>query len=452
MRHASVIVPFQSAPRPDEVEWLASLAQAPGIAEVLVAAPTEPGEALRGKKKVKPLVIPGGRGAQLRGAIARTRTEQVILQEPHTGYDPRDYAKLLAPLGAEEADAVYGNRFGSTRSVSSYFQTVAGNGLRFLSNAVTNLALKDPDCGVKAFGGPQLRALKLTSEDQGIDAELTFKIAAQFYRVFEVPLHYSAAPPRDNAARMIADARTLLRYAASANDADNLHEGYNTLLRMDSAPNYNAWLGRKLRAHLGKRVLEVGAGIGTITRQIEQGRELVLALEVDPFYVEKLKNLFKNRPHVKPFLSGVESADWDKLKPHQIDSIVLSNVLEHIADDAGAVANFKRVLVPGGRLVVLVPALPQLFGTIDEAVGHFRRYTPATLRAVLEGQGFTVEALEWINLVGIPGWFMNGRILKRRAVPALQLKLYDTVSPLLAGIEDRLPIPVGMSLMAVARI
>ena len=155
---------------------------------------------------------------------------------------------------------------------------------------------------------------------------------------------------------------------------------------------------------------------------------------------------------IRSGFSGVESADWDKLKPQRIDSIVLSNVLEHIEDDAAAVANFKRVLVPGGRLVVLVPALPQLFGTIDEAVGHFRRYTPQTLRAVLEGQGFTVESLEWINLVGIPGWFMNGRVFKRRAVPALQLKLYDTISPLLAEVEDRLPIPVGMSLMAVARI
>lgn len=451
MSHASVIVPFSGAPRPEEISWLGSLAQAEGIAEVLVATPAEPAEALRQTKRLRALVIPGGRGAQLREAIAQTKTEQVILQEPHTGYDPRDYQTLLAPLASEEADAVYGNRFGSTRAVSSYFQTVAGNGLRFLSNAVTNLALKDPDCGVKAFGGPQLRALKLSSEDQGVDAELTFKIAAQFYRVFEVPLRYSAAPPRDNAARMLADARTLLRYAATANDADNLHEGYNTLLRMDSAPNYNAWLGRKLRAHLGQRVLEVGAGIGTITRQLEKGRELVLALEVDPFYVEKLKNLFKNKPHVKPILSGVESADWDKLKPYNIDSIVLSNVLEHIEDDGAAVANFKRVLVPGGRLVILVPALPQLFGTIDEAVGHFRRYTPETLRAVLEGQGFAVETLEWINLVGIPGWFMNGRVFKRRAVPPLQLKLYDTVSPLLAQLEDKLPIPVGMSLMAVAR-
>lgn len=450
MAETSIIVPFDHAPTATDAAWLTRLAAEPSVGEVLVATRGELAPELRGPK-IRALTIDAGRGVQLQQAIRETKSPQVILQDPHPGYDPRDYAELLAPLQSGQAEAVYGNRFGSQRAVGSYRSSVAGTGVRFLSNAITNLALSDPDSGVKAFSGEALRGLTLTSPDQGIDAELTFKIAAQFYRVFEVPLRYSAPPRRDSLGRLLAEARTLLRYAA-VNDADNLHEGYNTLLRMDGAPRYNAWLGRKLRPHLGKRVLEVGAGIGTITRQIEAGRDLVIALEVDPFYVEKLKNLFKNRPQVMPLLSGVETADWDRLKPYNIDSIVLSNVLEHIEDDAAAVANFRRVLQPGGALVILVPALPQLFGAMDEAVGHYRRYTPESLRAVLEGQGFKVEKLEWLNLMGIPGWFMNGRIFKRRAVPPVQLKMYDRVAPLLAQLEDRMPIPVGMSLLAVARI
>lgn len=446
---ASIIVPFDRTPSADDQAWLARIAQQPEVGEVLVTTSGTPSEAFRGPK-LRPLQIDGGRGVQLREAIKQTHAEQVILQDPHPGYDPRDYEDLLAPLRADQAEAVYGNRFGSTRAVGSYRSTVASTGVRFLSNAITNLALSDPDSGVKAFSGRALRSLTLTSPDEGVDAELTFKIAAQFYRVFEVPLRYSAPPRKDSLPRLLAEARTLLRYA-SMNDADNLHEGYNTLLRMDGAPRYNQWLGRRLREHLGKRVLEVGAGIGTITRQIEAGRELVLALEVDPFYVEKLKNLFKNRPNVLPIFSGVETADWDKLKPYDIDSVLLSNVLEHIEDDAAAVANFKRVLVPGGKLVILVPALPRLFGSIDEAVGHYRRYTPETLRTLLESQGFVVEKVQWLNLLGIPGWFVNGKIAKRRAVPPLQLALYDQVAPLLARLEDNFQIPVGMSLLAVAR-
>lgn len=228
-------------------------------------------------------------------------------------------------------------------------------------------------------------------------------------------------------------------------------EGYATLERVDGAHHYNAWIGRQLRAHLGQRVLEVGAGIGTITREIESGRELVIALEVEASYVDRLKATFHDKPHVRPYLSGVEAADWKKLEKDKLDTVVLSNVLEHIRDDGEAVRNFRVVLQPGGRLVVWVPALPALFGSLDEAVGHHRRYVPATLRAVLEENGFQVEKLDWMNFVGIPGWWFNSRILKRRVMPGFQLRLYDAVAPALAQLESHVKLPVGLSLLAVAR-
>ena len=226
--------------------------------------------------------------------------------------------------------------------------------------------------------------------------------------------------------------------------------GRVTLERMDGAQNYNAWLGRKFRSHLGKRVLEIGAGIGTITREIEQGRELVVALEIEQYYVDKLSEAFQDKPHVRPYLSDVALADWQALKQEQLDSILLSNVLEHIPDDGGAVHRFRDILDPGGKLVIFVPALQQLFGTMDEAVGHYRRYTPDSLRPVLEQNGFRIRQLEWMNLLTIPGWFLNGRVLKRNAVPAFQLKVYDALMPLVAQLESRVRLPVGMNLFVVA--
>ena len=113
---------------------------------------------------------------------------------------------------------------------------------------------------------------------------------------------------------------------------------------------------------------------------------------------------------------------------------------------------FRQILPVGGKVLVLVPALPQLFGTIDEAVGHYRRYMPETLRKVLEENGFAVDTLEWMNLVGIPGWFLNSRVLRRRGVPRFQLKLYDRLAPLLAEAERHVKLPLGMSLFAVARV
>lgn len=229
-------------------------------------------------------------------------------------------------------------------------------------------------------------------------------------------------------------------------------EGFITLERMDTATNYNAWLGRKFKAHLGRRVLEIGAGIGTITEQIQEGRELVVALEVEDFYIRKLTERFANVPHVRPYLSDVALADWQSLKKERLDSIVLSNVLEHIPDDGAAVRRFAEILEPGGRVVILVPAIQELFGSMDEAVGHYRRYSPDSLRSVLQNNGLVVEHLEWMNLAGIPGWFLNGRVFKRRAVPALQLKIYDTIAPLLARAESFVRLPIGMSLFTVARV
>jgi SAM-dependent methyltransferase len=229
-------------------------------------------------------------------------------------------------------------------------------------------------------------------------------------------------------------------------------EGYATLSVLDRfAPNYNAWLGKRLRAHLGKRVLEVGAGIGTITREILPGRELVIALEAEEAYAARLGEVFRSEPRVRTLHFSVETTDWAKLAHERLDSVVLSNVLEHIEDDASAIRNFRTVLPAGGNLVSLVPALPALFGTLDEAVGHYRRYMPTSLRRVIEQNGFHVERVEWMNLFGIPGWFLNSRVLGRRVVPASQVQVYDRVAPLLARVESMFRLPFGTSLLAVAR-
>jgi SAM-dependent methyltransferase len=223
-----------------------------------------------------------------------------------------------------------------------------------------------------------------------------------------------------------------------------------TLERMDAAVRYNAWLGAKFRPHLGHRVLEIGAGLGTITKQIAQGRELVIALEVEDSYFARLQQTFEGSPNVRPYRSDVSLDDWMSLRAEGVDSILLSNVLEHIPDDGAAVRRFRQVLPQGGKLVLLVPAIEQLFGSLDRAVGHHRRYTPATLRQVVEENGFSLRRLEWMNLAGIPGWFVNARLLKRRAMPPLQLRLYDLFAPLIARAESKVKLPIGMSLFAVA--
>ncbi|RYZ40638.1 MAG: methyltransferase domain-containing protein [Myxococcaceae bacterium] len=387
----------------------------------------------------------GGKGASIRAALPHVTGSLTVLQDPDAAYTPDSYAALVQPLRDDTADGVFGRRPGNSAEL------MAERALGGITRFVTDVALADPLTGLRAFRTEALRSIQLTSDDDAVDAELVVKMAAQLFRLTEVFLPPLQAGSRRPASAHLARLRTLVRYATVRDDADNQHEGYSTLERMDGAHHYNQWLGRRFREHMGRRVLEIGAGIGTITRELEAGCDMLVALEVERFYVDRLKNLFRGKPHVRPYLSDVALADWEALQAEKLDTIVLSNVMEHIPDDASAVRRFRQILQPDGRVLILVPALPQLFGAIDEAVGHHRRYTPASLRALLEENGFRVDTLEWMNLVGLPGWFLNSRILRRRSVPKLQLKLYDTLAPLLAQAERQVKLPVGLSLFAVAR-
>lgn len=381
------------------------------------------------------LEVSCGWGAAVRDALAATRAEVLAVEVPSDAMQT-----LTEPIVQDHADVVTGHR-------------VPPPLLERAANKVARLALAveiaDPLCRARAFRVEALRAETIHASGDEAEAEALVKLAAQRYRFADALLRFGGKRSAGNLALL---SRTFAKYATVQNDADNEHEGYSTLTHLESgAPNYNRWLAGTFRKWAGARVLEIGAGIGTITAHLAPGRELVTAVEVDPFYVRRLKNRFRGMPQVEPYQADVALADWEELAERKFDTIVLSNVLEHIPDDAGAVQKFAKILPKGGALILFVPALPALFGSLDEAVGHHRRYTPESLRFVLEANGFEVEALQWMNLVGIPGWFLNGRVLKRRVLPPLQLRLYDLLAPTLASLEAQVKLPVGLSLLAVGR-
>lgn len=219
------------------------------------------------------------------------------------------------------------------------------------------------------------------------------------------------------------------------------------LRRMEGAGRYNAWLLERMLPHLGPSVLEVGAGIGTFTEPIASRVERVLAAEPDPAFAERLSARVARFENVRVVPSLVED-----LPPEDtgFDAAICMNVLEHIPDDAAALRSFRDRLAPGGRLLILVPAHPFLFGATDEAVAHQRRYARGELRSKLASSGFEILELRHVNPVGTLGWLVSSRILRRRLIPSGPLALYDKLVPVLRGL-DALHLPVGLSLWAVAR-
>jgi 2-polyprenyl-3-methyl-5-hydroxy-6-metoxy-1,4-benzoquinol methylase len=144
--------------------------------------------------------------------------------------------------------------------------------------------------------------------------------------------------------------------------------------RMAHAANYFAWQGRLVAPELGQRVIEVGCGIGNFTGMLLD-REIVLAVDVDPACIERLQQRYSNRPNLHAFVCEPSSGAFADLARFHPDSCVCLNVLEHIEDDQRALAAMASVLVPGGAIVLLVPAFQALYGPIDRNLSHHRRYS-----------------------------------------------------------------------------
>ena len=241
-----------------------------------------------------------------------------------------------------------------------------------------------------------------------------------------------------------------------AEQAAELHAGYATLMRMASAPRYNRWIFEELSPYAGRRVLEVGCGIGNMTAFFAPGRELLLAIDRLPASIAYARARFQGMPQVVVRPGDIMDADLlPELRAHRFDTVVCINVLEHLEDDLTALRHMREVLEPGGNLLLLAPAGRYLYGALDEALGHVRRYERHQLEARVRAAGFAIVELHYLNLLGIPGWFLNSRILKRRLLPAGQLRLFNAIAPPFIWLETRLrrvwDAPLGQSLVCVAQ-
>jgi hypothetical protein len=132
------------------------------------------------------------------------------------------------------------------------------------------------------------------------------------------------------------------------------------------------------------------------------------------------------------------------------DIVVMHDVLEHIEDDQLAAFELRSLVRDDGTIIISVPALMSLYGLHDEALGHFRRYSPRTLRGLLEPH-FVIERMQWYGMASIPiAWYFSK--MRRQAYPAVGTRsklgwAYATICHL----ESFIPEPIGTSLVARLR-
>src|SRR5258707_10649931 len=169
---------------------------------------------------------------------------------------------------------------------------------------------------------------------------------------------------------------------------------------------YNRWIWETVAPFAGQRVLEVGPGSGTMTRFL-YGRELIVATDKETPYIDRLRNAFRRRPGMMVERLDLDRDDALELAGHNFDTILCINVLEHTTDDAAALVRANKLLVPGGRIIIFVPAGKDLFGTLDRGIGHQRRYDKEELVAMLQTAGFEVEEAVYQNRAAKLAWWLN---------------------------------------------
>jgi SAM-dependent methyltransferase len=212
---------------------------------------------------------------------------------------------------------------------------------------------------------------------------------------------------------------------------------------------YRAFQLELMQPHCGRSVLEVGAGLGEFAAQFA-GLERHVVTDVDPHAVAAMATRFADRPEVEARVLDLAEGAIDLGSP--VASVIAINVLEHIDDDVGALRALTRMTEPGGTIVLWVPAYMQLYGDFDRAVGHVRRYTPATITAAIRNAGSAPELVRPVNLLGGAAWWVT---VRRGGVGAPNPRLvrsYDRfVVPVTRAVERRWRPPFGQSVLAVAR-
>ena len=219
------------------------------------------------------------------------------------------------------------------------------------------------------------------------------------------------------------------------------------LENLQLADRYNNWIFKQIKPYLGNNVLEIGCGNGNFTVFLAQQCRQLTGIDINHEYIETAKKRLAKQPEVTILQGDITQLQSQKI----FETIVMLDVLEHLENDVAILQQLSFLLKPEGNLIIKVPALNYLYGEMDRVIGHYRRYNKKTLLNTFEKANLPQPKVWYFNLAGIPGWWLNSKVLKRTIPPSEQVSLFNKVVPILSTVENVVKPPVGLSLFAVVK-
>ena len=395
-----------------------------------------------------------GKAAAIHTALSHATAELTVIHDADLEYHPADLLKMIQVFAAEQADAVFGSRFLASdyRRVLFFRHQLGNRFLTLLCNVVSDLNLTDMETCYKMVRTDLLKSIPLVGKGFEIEPELAIKLAKRAARIFEIPIRYAGRTYQEgkkiNWKDGVHAVLAIIRFGFS----DYIYAadvyGSQILGRLNRAPRFTKWMADVIRPYVGEKVLEIGAGTGNLTLQLVP-RKLYWASDVNPLYLTYLENIARNRPYLQIGYTDAQAAE-SYPRNQKFDTVICLNVVEHLADDVAALQNIREVLKHDGRAIILVPCGPWLMGTLDEVLGHHRRYTRNQLSELAAKVGFRLETMLEFNRIGVIAWWINGKLLRRRTFGFWQIKVLNFLTPLFRVLDKFLPLP-PLSLIAVLR-
>lgn len=229
------------------------------------------------------------------------------------------------------------------------------------------------------------------------------------------------------------------------------------LKQWDRIPTYSQWMFHQYSDFIGKRILDIGAGVGTMMQYYIDGREIVVGIDIFEDQIMLLQQRFQGK-NLQAFTFDIMEDDPARLKSYHFDTIICVNVLEHLYDDQLAICRMKELLEENGQIIIIVPAFQRLFSHMDTNAGHHRRYERGRLEKLAQENNLKIIKNKYFNILGIVLYYISGLLGERKQGETFSTGLktwnsliYNFASKIMQPIENYISVPAGLSEVIVLK-